>query len=138
VFASSPTRLPPAGDVRSHCKRGCVSPLGVDVPEGYALAPVAPADRVLTEPAYRLEAQSSAQNTMARYRALLPAGTAAPAWDAAAEQRLADGLLAAVLGANRWVLSFDHTQRLLVTPVPRHAAIIDPKNAENRVTIMCG
>jgi hypothetical protein len=44
----------------------------------------------------------------------------------------------AVLGANRWVLSFDHTQRLLVTPVPRHAAIIDPKNAENRVTIRCG
>ncbi|MCK9385873.1 MAG: hypothetical protein M0Q15_14770 [Nevskia sp.] len=92
--------------------------------------------RVLTEPAYRLEAQQFAQNTMAQYRALLPAGTAVPAWDAAAEQRLADGLIAAVLGANRWLVSVDHTQRLQATPVPRHAAIIDPKNAENMVMIM--
>ncbi|MCK9386541.1 MAG: Bro-N domain-containing protein [Nevskia sp.] len=108
----------------------------LDVLEGYAPAPVAPADRVLTEPAYRLEAQQFAQNTMAQYRALLPAGTSVPAWDAAAEQRLADGLIAAVLGANRWLVSFDHTQRLQATPVPRHAAIIDPKNAENMVPIM--
>ena len=91
---------------------------------------------MLTEPAYRLEAQQFAQNTMAQYRALLPAGTSVPAWDAAAEQRLADGLIAAVLGANRWLVSVDHTQRLQATPVPSHAAIIDPKNAENMVTIM--
>ena len=105
----------------------------LDVLEGYAPAPVAAADRVLTEPAYRLEAQQFAQNTMTQYRALLPAGTPVPAWDAAAEQRLADGLIAAVLGANRRFVSVDHTQRLQATPVPRHAAIIDPKNAENMV-----
>jgi len=63
----------------------------LDVLEGYAPAPVAAADRVLTEPAYRLEAQQFAQNTMAQYRALLSAGTAALAWDAAAEQRPSSG-----------------------------------------------
>jgi len=59
---------------------------------------------VLTEPAYRLEAQSFAQNTMAQYRALLPAGTAVPTSDAAAEQRLADGLLG---GARRQPLGVE-------------------------------
>jgi len=112
----------------------------LDVLEGCVLAPaaaaVAPADRVLTDSAYRLEAQQFAQSTLDQYRALLPAGVPAPAWDLAAERRLADGLLAAALAANRWLMSVDHNQRLQLSPVPRESAVIDPKNPEAMATIM--
>jgi len=94
------------------------------------------AERVLTDSAYRLEAQQFAQSTLDQYRALLPAGVPAPAWDLAAERRLADGLLAAALGANRWLMSVDHNQRLQLSPVPRESAVIDPKNPEAMATIM--
>lgn len=87
-------------------------------------------DPLLTSASYRRTAHNAAVEFADACRDGVKTGTV-PQWDKAREREIADGVCAAALTANMWLLHFDHDGRAQMTTVPKTSYIVDPKDPEN-------
>lgn len=101
------------------------------LPNGYAPEVIEDErDPLLTSASYRRTAHSVAVEFADACRDGVKSG-AVPQWDKAREREIADGVCAAALTANMWLLHFDHDGRAQMTTVPKTSYIVDPKDPEN-------